>query len=291
VVETNPVSEADLDFTFLSSKVNELPEHLKEWVQRGRAARSVVIDLVGDGFPGVQAGDSPVGIPFLDHRFPVAGTHADASRSYVSAHAAVITISSLMLRLAARFPLKTAVAQVFCSASEFSSRGVDELQRQTTNILTFQNQPDEIFGAQLAFNLLPRLGKSAKAALQPLENRLISQLRRYLGARVPVPALRLIAVPTFYSIAVSLYVETAEPVSVDAATAALTGERIKIRKAELEAPTPVEVTGSSDILVDRISADSAHPNGLWIWAVADNLHLTATNAVELAASLRERARA
>jgi hypothetical protein len=30
---------------------------------------------------------------------------------------------------------------------------------------------------------------------------------------------------------------------------------------------------------------------LWLWAVADNLRLAATNAVELAASLRERARA
>ena len=51
------------------------------------------------------------------------------------------------------------------------------------------------------------------------------------------------------------------------------------------------MTGSSDILVDRISLDAEHPNGLWLWAVADNLHLAATNAVELAASLREQARA
>ena len=90
---------------------------------------------------------------------------------------------------------------------------------------------------------------------------------------------------------VSLYVETAEPVTAEAATAALAGERIKVRKSNLDAPTPVEVTGSSDILVDSISIDAEHPNGLWLWAVADNLHLAATNAVELAASLREQARA
>ncbi len=85
--------------------------------------------------------------------------------------------------------------------------------------------------------------------------------------------------------------ETVQPVTPEAATAALAGERTKIRKADLDAPTPVEVTGSSDILVDRISRDAAHPNGLWLWAVADNLHLSAANAVELAASLSERARA
>ncbi len=121
-----------------------------------------------------------------------------------------------------------------------------------------------------------------------MEDRLHLQLHRYLGGRVPIPALRLITVPTFYSVAVSLYVETAEPVTTEAATAALAGERIKIRKSDLDPPTPVEVTGSSDILVDRISLDAAHPKGLWLWAVADNLHLTATNAVELAASLENR---
>jgi hypothetical protein len=74
-------------------------------------------------------------------------------------------------------------------------------------------------------------------------------------------------------VGVSLYVETVEPVTTEAATAALAGERIKVRRSNLDAPTPVEVTGSSDILVDSISIDAEHPNGLWLWAVADNLHL------------------
>ena len=300
VVDEGQINEAELDFTFIASNLKELPAFLKSWHEQGTAARSMVIDLVGDELVVEAAGDhrrpaigadDRVGIPFLDHRFPISGIHTDAARIHVSAHPAVIAISSLMLRLAARFPLKTAVAQVFCSASESGSRGVEELQRQTVNILSFQNVPDEIFGAQLAFNLLSRLGKSGKGEMKTLENRLHRQLHNYLGGRLPVPALKLLTVPTFYSVGVSLYVETAEPVTTEAATAALAGERIKVRRSNLDAPTPVEVTGSSDILVDSISHDAEHPNGLWLWAVADNLHLAATNAVELAASLREQARA
>jgi aspartate-semialdehyde dehydrogenase len=232
-----------------------------------------------------------VGIPFLDHRFPIAGVHKDVARLHVSAHPAVIVISGLLLRLAARFPVKNAVAEVFSSASEFGSRGVEELQRQTVNILSFQNIPNKVFGAQLAFNLLARLGRSGKGEMGALESRLHRQLHHYLGGRVPVPAMRLLTVPVFYSVGVSLYVEMAEPVTTEAATAALAGERIKVRGSSLDAPTQVEVTGSSDILVDNISVDAGRPNGLWLWAVADNLHLAATNAVELAASLREKARA
>jgi aspartate-semialdehyde dehydrogenase len=298
VVEDHQISEGELDFAFLAARLRQLPAFLTSWQQQGSATRCLVIDVVGEGL-GAN-GDSPhgpaptpdlVGIPFLDRRYPVGGVHSAAGRLHVSPHPAVIVISSLLLRLAARFPLKTAVAEVFSSASESGSRGVEELQKQTVNILSFQKVPDKIFGAQLAFNLLSRLGRSGKGEMAALEERLRRQLRQYLGERVPRPALRLFTVPVFYSVGVSLYVETTEPVTAEAATAALAGERIKVRRSTLDAPTPVEVTGSSDILVDSITIDSEHPNGLWLWAVADNLHLAATNAVELAASLREPARA
>jgi len=300
VVEDGQINEGELDFAFLAAPVQQLPAFLNSWQQQGSAARCLVIDLVGEGL-GVEAeGQSArgaaetkslVGIPFLDRRYPIAGVYTDAARLHVSAHPAVIVISSLLLRLAARFPLKTAVAQVFTSASEFTSRGVEELQRQTANILSFQKIPDQIFGAQLAFNILSRLGRSGKGEMATLESRLRRQLHNYLGERVPVPALRLLTVPVFYSVGVSLYVELADPVTTEAATAALASDRIKVRRSNLDAPTPVEAAGSPDILVDSISIDAEHPNGLWLWAVADNLHLAASNAVELAASLREQARA
>jgi hypothetical protein len=298
VVEDGQINEGELDFSFLAARLKQLPAFLSSWQQQGSSARCLVIDLVGEGLGA--GGDSPggalgaqglVAIPVLDRRFPIAGVHSAAGNIHVSPHPAVIVISSLLLRLAARFPLKTAVAQVFISSSESGSRGVEELQRQTVNILSFQKVPDKIFGAQLAFNLLSRLGRSGTGEMASLEARLRRQLHQYLGKRVPLPALRLLQVPVFYSVGVSLYVETAEPVTTEAATAALAGERIKVRRSNLDAPTPVEVAGSSDILVDTVSIDAEHPNGLWLWAVADNLHLAAANAVELAASLREQARA
>jgi aspartate-semialdehyde dehydrogenase len=298
VVEDSQIGEEELDFAFLSARLRQLPAFLNTWQQQGSAARCLVIDVVGEGLGAggdslraATGTDDRVGIPFLDRRYPVAGVHSAAGRIHVSPHPAVIVISSLLLRLAARFPLRTAVAQVFSSASESGSRGVEELQRQTVNILSFQKIPHQIFGAQLAFNLLPRLGRSAKGEMAALETRLRWQLHQYLGERVPRPALRLLQVPVFYSVGVSLYVETVDPVTTEAATAALAGERIKVRRSSLDAPTQVEVAGSSDILVDSVSIDAEHSNGLWLWAVADNLHLAATNAVELAASLREPARA
>jgi aspartate-semialdehyde dehydrogenase len=302
-VEDREVSEAELDFAFLAARPRQLPAFLRSWQEHRGAGHCLVIDLVGEGL-GAQTGgtsdDHPGGVtpglhqvqvPFLDRRFPAGGPESAAGVIHVSAHPAAIVISALLLRLAARFPLQTAVAQVFGSASESGSRGIEELQRQTVNLLSFQKIPRQVFGAQLAFNLLSRLGRAATSEMAGLEARLRRQLREYLGERVPCPALRLFQVPVFYSLGISLYVETAQPVAPEAAAAALAGEHVRVRRSPQDAPTQVEATGSTDILVDGISTDAEHSTGLWLWAVADNLRLAAANAVELAASLRERARA
>jgi len=293
-VQDGDVNEAELDFAFLAAPLHELPAFLRSWQDQAGAAHCLVIDLIGEGLGGTagdrEAAAAPpaqqVKVPFLDRLFPVAGVESDPAQVFVSAHPAVIVISSLLLRLAARFPLRTAVAQVFGSASESGSRGIEELQRQTMNLLSFQKIPRQVFGEQLAFNLLSRLGHKGTGEAAGLEARLTRQLRQYLGERVPLPALRRFQAPVFYSLGVSLYVETSETVAPEAAAAALAGERVRVRRSTQDAPTLIEVTGSSDILVDRIVSDAARPTGLWLWAVADNLRLAATNAVEIAASRR-----
>jgi len=95
-------------------------------------------------------------------------------------------------------------------------------------------------------------------------------------------------VPVFHSLAVSLYVETDPPAAPEKVGVALMGERIELRRHAHDSPTPVEVAGSDQILVDSLTADPDHPGGMWIWAVADNLRLAAVNAVEIAESLRLR---
>src|SRR5208337_4442207 len=127
-------------------------------------------------FPG-----KVVSVPFLDRSFPLGEKEEGGeSRVYVSARPATIVISTLLLRLAARFPLKGAVANIFTSVSEIGSRGIEELQKQTVNLLSFQKIPRKVFGAQLAFNLLSRPGGAGGSELLALENRLRRPLQAYL---------------------------------------------------------------------------------------------------------------
>jgi aspartate-semialdehyde dehydrogenase len=290
------VTAAELDFAFIAARSRQMPSFLDsaQASDRGRPA-CFIIDL-STGAPGEEPAEAHgrrkvVSVPFLDLCFPP-GTgkkqESNDSRIYVSAHSATIVISSLLLRLAGCFPLKGAVAHIFTPASEVGSHGIEELQKQTVNLLSFQKLPRKVFGAQLAFNVLSRPGGTSGSGLLALENSLRRQLKEYLRGRVPSPALHLFQVPVFYSLGVSLFIETGEPAAADKAGEALQGKRVQIRRRSQESPSQVEAAGSENILVDSVTADPDHPTGLWIWAVADNLRLAALNAVEVAESLRHR---
>jgi len=163
-------------------------------------------------------------------------------------------------------------------------RAIDELQKQTVNLLSFQKVPREAFGAQIAFNLLPRLGAGFEKA-DALELRVRNELAAYIDGRAPVPAVRLVQVPVFYSTAVSLYAETAERVPPSDLVMALDGAPIAIRRTSEKAPSQADAAGSNEILVDAIQPDATHPEGIWLWAVADNMRLAAINAVQIAEGL------
>ncbi len=221
-------------------------------------------------------------IPFLDRPNK---TSAGNPHYFISPHTAAIVLDALLVRLSACFELKRVVAQIFNPASELGPEAIDELQKQTVSLLSFQQVPKEIFDAQSAFNLAPRLGRKARAGFASLELRIRSELKRMLAGRVPLPSVRLVQVPLFYSLAFSLYVEAAGPVTAATAEQALACEQIRVLKSSHGVPSPVEVQGSAEVLVDPVLLDEEHEGGFWLWAVADNLRVAAENAVAIAESL------
>lgn len=289
------VGESDLDFVFLAAPIRHPAKkgtaeaaHDSSFLQSTRrlaaATRCKVIDL-----SGCLTGESGgvLRVPFLDGVMksgsgPESG---EAARFIVSAHPATIIISSILLRLGTRFPIQRVVVQVFGPVSEIGTQAIDELQKQTMNLLTFQKIPQTVFGTQLAFNLLPRLGRSRSLRTADLGSQIQKELAGYLGQRVTLPALRVVYGPVFHSLACSLYIELVHSASLEALTEVLAGEPLTIRKASEAPPTQVEVAGSGEILVDALAPDAVHPEGVWIWGAADNLRLAALNAVEIAENL------
>ncbi len=242
------------------------------------------------------AGEAPfvmvdlTGAFFRDGKVPLylAGQtrHLRPFRGLVSSpHSAAISIGMIMKRLSARHTIRSSSVSIFDPASERGKTGVDELRQQTLSIFSFRKGPQDIFQQQLAFNLLSQLGEGAGQSLIDAEEKIAFQLRALLGGICPLPALSLIQAPIFHSHSFSVYVEFDRVVSIEQVERALTCEQLTVRKAGDEPPSAVQVAGTDGIQIGGVKRDFLNPEGVWLWAAADNLRLSAQNAVAAAETI------
>ncbi len=203
---------------------------------------------------------------------------------YVIAHPAAIALALLLNPLHVRYRVRSAVVQILEPASERGAKGIEELQQQTVGLLSFKPLPKAIFDAQLAFNMLARYGEEAPASLEDVELRIERHLATLLAnsSRAPMPSLRLAQAPVFHGYSFSLWVDFEENPGVAELEKALAGTGVDVRGEDLEPPNNVGIAGAGGIAVGAIALDRNHPSACWIWTAADNLRLTAENAVAVA---------
>jgi len=203
---------------------------------------------------------------------------------FVIAHPAAIAIAVFLRKLAERHRMRRVVAQVLEPASERGQVGIEELQRQTLNLLSFQKLPQQVFDAQLGFNLLVRYGSDAPEPLEAVEQRIDRHLSLLLGrgGDIPMPSFRLAQAPVFHGYSFSVWVEFENNPGVETLARDLTGPGIEVRSPDVEPPTNVSAAGHGEVTVGVIEIDRNCPAAAWFWIVADNLRLAAENAVAVA---------
>jgi len=215
------------------------------------------------------------------------GSHAAnraTSNSYSSPGSGVIVACTVAAALSKLSPMRT-VLLLFPPVSERDQAGVDELESQTANLLSFRPIAQPVFDAQVAFNLLAGYGEECKPTLAELRAAIARDTSDYLAGRVAVPALQLVQAPVFYGYAVAAYAEFASPPQREQLEAAFASLGVKVGVAGDPAPTNVSVAGENEIHIARVEPDPSVAGGVWIWGVADNLRLAAVNAVRIAEEL------
>jgi len=209
------------------------------------------------------------------------GYDASAGTLHVIAHPASIALALFLTRLRQAHPIRRSTAHVFEPASERGRRGIDELQKQTVNLLSFHNLPKDVFDAQLCFNMLAGYGSEAPEALESVELRIERHLATLLAAwgNVPMPSVRLIQAPVFHGYSISARVEFEEKPNLEVIARALERSGVDLRGPDLEPPSNVGVTGQDGISVGSIVIDRNDALACWFWIVADNFRLMAGNAL------------
>jgi len=202
----------------------------------------------------------------------------------VVAHPVAVMLALLLLRAAKAGAISRAVATVFEPASEHGQRGMDEMHQQTVNLLSFQPLPKDVYDAQVAFNMLARYGPKSQPALDSVEARISRHYQKIAGDGAPRPALLLLQAPIFHGHALAVFLEMENAPDVLALSQALAGDHVAIPGAEEDPPSNVSAAGQADIQL-ALKIDPVQPNGVWLWASADNLRISALTAVECAESM------
>ena len=95
-----------------------------------------------------------------------------------------------------------------------------------------------------------------------------------------------VRVPSLRSHSEAIWLETEQPVSVEAARKAIAeGEGLVLMDdpANKEYPMPLFLAGKDPVYVGRVRQDLTNPNGLTIWLVSDQIRKgAALNAVQIA---------
>jgi len=174
-------------------------------------------------------------------------------------------------------------AVCFQPVSEAGKSGVEELESQTGQLLSFQSVGKPVFDAQVAFNLLDRFGAQSLHRLSNAANRIRREVSGCIGGNEPV-ALQLLHAPVFYGTVFAAFAKLPAAVTSEALVGACKGLDFATCSAE-DAPSNVSAAGETAIQLAPPQPDASVTGGWWFWGAADNIRLPAWNAVKLAEKL------
>ena len=173
------------------------------------------------------------------------------------------------------------------SASGAGRSGMEELGRQTAELLNFQDIKPSKFQVQIAFNLIPQIDDFQPNGFTKEEMKLVWETRKILGDEAIGVNPTVVRVPVFYGHSEAVHIETRDKLSAEQARELLErapGVVVVDERVAGGYPTPVtHASGTDPVYVGRIREDLSHPRGLDLWVVSDNIRKgAALNAVQIA---------
>jgi aspartate-semialdehyde dehydrogenase len=181
--------------------------------------------------------------------------------------------------------LQTLTATVLQSASAAGKSGIEELETQTKQLLTFQSPGKQHFDAQVAFNSLDRFGPARQADSHGARLTLRNEISACLREGGVLPAVDLVHVPVFYGVTFSACAKLDDGADKERIAEACQQAGFAILDEWGIGPNNISAAGEAVIQLSKPHADRLQPRSWWFWGAADNIRLPAWNAVKLAEKL------
>ena len=273
-----PVEEGSFEkarFIFFTGS----PSFTKVNLPAAKRAAGKTLDL--SGLLACEGGAS-LWFPKLDELrgsdFP-SGTAAYAVPSAAGTAAIALTLAL------SRCGAKRIAFQWFQPVSEAGRAGIEELESQTGQLLSFQSVGQPVFDTQVAFNMLDAYGAASSQKLDAVCERVRAEVKVGLGSSAFVPSIRVIHAPVFYGTMFSAYAELDPGGDAGKIAKACTDAGFALTASGEAGPSNVNAAGEKAIQLGLPKADPVHPGAWWFWGAADNIRLPAWNAVKLAEKL------
>lgn len=186
--------------------------------------------------------------------------------------------------------IKRITVSTYQAVSGSGSGAVNELAKQTAELLNGRKAECEVYPTQIAFNVLPHIDKFLDNGYTKEEMKMNWETVKIFGDEDIKVSATCVRVPVFYGHSEAIQIETSEHISEDEARELLRGANgvtIMDERRDGGYPTAVlEATGEDSVFVGRIRQDLSLSNGLSLWVVSDNLRKgAALNSVQIAEEL------
>jgi aspartate-semialdehyde dehydrogenase len=247
--------------------------------QLAHQSGAVIIDLSGHSAAFVN---SFAWFPGIDKLRAQALPEKPHLASIPSAPAEVIVRLALCLQGLGLRHLTSTVLQPVSTAGK---RGIEELETQTTQLLSFQSPEKRLFDVQVAFNSLDRFGPTSRFGLNEAQAILRNEVSACLRDGAVLPAVHLVHVPVFYGATLSMCAQLASAADADGIADACQRGGFAILDESGIGPNNMSAAGETVIQLSKPEADPLQPGSCWFWGAADNIRLPAANAVKLAEML------
>lgn len=226
--------------------------------------------------------DVPLVVPECN---PDAVAGGVASRLVASPDPVAVALSVVLAPLHQYGGVRRAVVTALDPVSEAGILGIEELSRETLELLNGRSVEPEVFASRIAFNVLPRVGAVGESGDTAAESRAAAQVRKVLDDAAVEISVSRVYVPAFYGAGMTLNVELGRALEPGAVQAVLRhAPGILVVDADGGLPAAIADAVEQDAtLVSRIRADGSVENGVNLWVAIDNVRKgRAVNAVQIA---------
>jgi len=173
----------------------------------------------------------------------------------------------------------------FRPVSEATRAGIEELESQTSQLLSFQSIGQPVFDTQVAFNLLDHYGSASRESVQSVRDRVRLELSA-AADKIPMqPAIQVLHAPVFYGYTFAAVVELQSSPKRDDIVQLLQNAAFSVETDGTASTGNLTASGDSNIHLALPESDAGQPGSWWFWGAADNIRLPAATAVKLAEQL------